>query len=77
MRAWAEKGISLKFDRVHKVLAQGNFVLVISEGALGGQHTAFYDLFRVQDGKIAEHWDVLEAIVPKEQWKNQNGKFGF
>ncbi len=77
MRAWAEKGISLKFDRVHKILAQGSFVLAISEGALGGQHTAFYDLFRVQDGKIAEHWDVLEAIVPKEQWKNQNGKFGF
>jgi len=25
MRAWAEKGISLKFDRVHRVLAQGNF----------------------------------------------------
>jgi len=44
---------------------------------LGGRHTAFYDLFRVQDGKIAEHWDVLEAIIPKEQWKNQNGKFGF
>ena len=77
MRAWAEKGISLKFDRVHKILAQGSFVLAISEGALGGQHTAFYDLFRVQDGKIAEHWDVLEAMVPQEQWKNPNGKFGF
>jgi len=77
LRAWADKGISLKFDHVHKLLAQGNFVLTISEGALGGRHTAFYDLFRVQDGKIAEHWDVLEAIIPKEQWKNQNGKFGF
>ena len=52
-------------------------VLAISEGALGGQHTAFYDLFRVQKGKIAERWDVLEAMVPQEQWKNSNGKFGF
>jgi predicted SnoaL-like aldol condensation-catalyzing enzyme len=77
LQAWAEQGITLKFDRIHKVLAQGNFVLTISEGALGGRHTSFYDLFRVQDGKIAEHWDVLEAMVPKEQWRNQNGKFGF
>jgi predicted SnoaL-like aldol condensation-catalyzing enzyme len=77
LQAWAERGITLKLDRVHKVLAQGNFVLTISEGALGGRHTAFYDLFRVQDRKIAEHWDVLETMMPKEQWKNPNGKFGF
>jgi predicted SnoaL-like aldol condensation-catalyzing enzyme len=77
LQAWAEQGITLKFDRIHKVLAQGNFVLTVSEGALGGRHTSFYDLFRVQDAKIAEHWDVLETMVPKEQWKNKNGKFGF
>jgi predicted SnoaL-like aldol condensation-catalyzing enzyme len=77
LQEWTKQGITLKFDRVHKILAQGNFVLAISEGALGGRHTAFYDLFRVQNGKIAEHWDVLEAMVPKDQWKNPNGKFGF
>ena len=50
---------------------------IVSEGTLGGRHTAFYDLFRVQNGKVAEHWDVIEPIAPKDQWKNQNGKFGF
>ena len=45
--------------------------------ALGWRHTSFYDLFRVENGKIAEHWDVIGPIPPKEQWKNQTGKFGF
>lgn len=47
----------------------------VSEGALAGVHSAFYDLFRVEGGKIAEHWDTIEAIPSKEQWKNASGKF--
>lgn len=41
----------------------------MSEGLFDGQHTAFYDLFRVENGKIAEHWDVIEAILPAEKRK--------
>ncbi len=76
----AENSITMKYDRVHKVLGEGNFVLVVSEGlfgANGGAHTSFYDLFRVEDGKIAEHWDVIEAIAEPTEWKNSNGKFNF
>jgi predicted SnoaL-like aldol condensation-catalyzing enzyme len=29
----------------------------------------------VENGKIAEHWDVIETIIPKSEWKNDNGKF--
>ncbi len=75
LAAMAKQGITMKFDRVHKVLGEGNFVLTVSEGSFGGRPTAFYDLFRVEDGKIAEHWDVIETILPPEQRKNQNGKF--
>jgi predicted SnoaL-like aldol condensation-catalyzing enzyme len=73
----AKAGITMKYDRIHKVLGEGNFVLVVSEGQLGGKHNSFYDLFRVENGKIAEHWDTIEEIPVKEQWKNNNGKFGF
>jgi predicted SnoaL-like aldol condensation-catalyzing enzyme len=38
-------------------------------------HTAFYDLFRLANGKIAEHWDTTEKIAPRNKWKNDNGKF--
>ena len=37
--------------------------------------TSYYDLFRVENGKIAEHWDVMETIADKSTWQNQNGKF--
>lgn len=75
LKAMAEAGITMKYERVHRVLGEGNFVLVVSEGQFAGRHSAFYDLFRVQDGKIAEHWDTIEAIPPRAQWKNDNGKF--
>lgn len=63
------------YHRVHRVLAQGNFVLCVSEGTLSGAHSAFYDLFRVANGKLVEHWDTTEQIAPKDAWKNDNGKF--
>ena len=73
----ARAGITMKYDKIHQVLGEGNFVLVVSEGQLGGKHNSFYDLFRVENEKIAEHWDTIEEIPAKEQWKNNNGKFGF
>jgi len=66
---------NIDYQLVHRVLAEGNFVLCASEGQLGGVHSAFYDLFRVADGKIVEHWDTTEAIAPRSEWKNENGKF--
>ncbi len=72
---WAKQGITLKYSKIHKVLGEGNFVLVVSEGDLAGQHNSFYDLFRVENGKIAEHWDTIEPIPAQAEWKNNNGKF--
>ena len=73
----AAQGIKMVYDKNHLVLGEGNFVLSISEGSLGGEHVSYYDLFRIEDGKIVEHWDTIEPIPAKDQWKNNNGKFGF
>lgn len=75
MEAMAKAGVAMKYDTVHKVLGEGNFVLTVSEGTFLGKHSAFYDLFRVANGKIVEHWDVIETIPPRAEWKNENGKF--
>lgn len=76
LEAMAKEGITMVYSKVHKVLGEGNFVLTISEGTFADQPTSFYDLFRVDEGKIVEHWDVMETIIPKDEWKNNNGKFG-
>lgn len=76
MKYFAENGLVMEYTKLHKVLGQGNFVLTMSEGKFGkGEHTAFYDLFRIEDGLIVEHWDVIAPIPPKSEWKNNNGKF--
>ena len=75
LQAWAKQGITMKYDQIHQVLGEGNFALVVSEGTLGGKTSSFYDLFRVERGKIAEHWDTIETIPPQYEWKNSNGKF--
>jgi len=76
MKYFAENGLVMEYDTLHKVLGQGNFVLTMSEGKFGKKvPTAFYDLFRLEDGLIVEHWDVIASIPPKSEWKNDNGKF--
>lgn len=75
LAAMAEQNIQMIYTTVHQVLAQGNFVLAVSEGTFGGAPTSYYDLWRVENGKIAEHWDVMETIAEKSTWQNQNGKF--
>ena len=70
-----ETGRRIDYHCIHRVLAEGNFVLCVSEGHYCGVHTAFYDLFRLAKGKVVEHWDTTEKIAPRSEWKNDNGKF--
>ncbi|WP_028021860.1 nuclear transport factor 2 family protein [Enterovibrio calviensis] len=73
----AEQGLPMIYTENHKIIGEGNFVLSISEGTFLNEHVAFYDLFRLDNDKIVEHWDVIETIPAQETWKNDNGKFGF
>ena len=65
-----------KYTKIHKVLGEGNFVLTVSEGEWNGKQQVFYDLFRMKEGQIVEHWDVIQEI-PTEGLAHTNGMFGF
>lgn len=75
MAQMAEQGISMDYTEVHEVIGEGNFVLTLSEGTLGADATAFYDLFRLEDGLIVEHWDVIAPMPGEEAPHNEAGKF--
>ena len=63
------------YDTLHRLLAEGSFVLSVGEGFFNEGHSSFYDLFRIFEDKIVEHWDTIDAIPPRSEWKNNNGKF--
>ena len=64
-----------QYNTIHKVIGEGNFVLTVSEGTWNNTSNAFYDLFRMENGKAVEHWDVIQP-VPTTGLANNNGMFG-
>ncbi len=73
LAAMAEAGQAMRYDATHLVVAEGNFVFAAFEGTIGDAATAFFDLFRVEDGRIVEHWDTVSEIPA--QMAHDNGKF--
>jgi predicted SnoaL-like aldol condensation-catalyzing enzyme/truncated hemoglobin YjbI len=65
-----KQGITIEIQKIWNVFGEGNFVLVCSEGLFTGKHTAFFDLFRMENGKIVEHWDVLQEVPEKSAHEN-------
>ncbi len=67
-------GTAPEYVKVHHLIGQGNFVVIYSQVRMADDYWAIFDIFRVKDGEIVEHWDVQEKIGPKETWNN-SGKF--
>ena len=53
----------------------GDYVFTHTDYDFFGPKVGF-DILRFEDGKIVEHWDTIETIPPRSEWKNQNGEFG-
>jgi predicted SnoaL-like aldol condensation-catalyzing enzyme len=68
-----------KFPNAHseikKVFADGDYVILHVHAVRepGTRGNAIVDIFKLENGKIVEHWDVVQPIP--EQAANQNGMF--
>lgn len=58
-----------------RLVAEGDLVVVHSHliPAKGARGTAVMDIFRLEDGRIVEHWDVLQEVPEKAA--NENTMF--
>lgn len=62
-------------SEIKRVFADGDFVIlhVHNTPAPGDKGKAIVDIFRLEKGKIVEHWDVIQPIPEKAA--NENGMF--
>ncbi len=77
LTALAEAGMPMVYEKNHVIFGEGNFVLSVSEGIFMKEKVAFYDIFRIENNKVVEHWDVISKNLPESEAKNTNGKFNF
>lgn len=70
----AAAGTPMVYKYVHKIVAQGDTVVTYCLIQIGDEDYAVFDVFRLEDGLIVEHWDNMEPLPRGESLVNQ-GKF--
>lgn len=74
LAAGLQTGLVGSYDMLFKLIGQGDLVMTFSRVFRDGVDQAVFDLYRVTDGLIAEHWGLAEPVLPRDQWGN-SGKF--
>lgn len=64
------KNIPFSYVKTHHIIADGDFVWAYSESKIRSFATAKVDIFRLENGKIAEHWNISENIPSKLRHEN-------
>lgn len=70
-----EQNIAFFYTETPILVAEGNFVFAASEGMFGETPTAYFDLFRLEEGRIVEHWDVIADMPSGDLPEGYPGKF--
>ncbi len=66
---WFKAAVKEKIDIKH-IAADGNFVYLHTRGIENGKTVAIMDIYRVENGKIMEHWDVTQAMPERSLSKH-------
>ncbi len=64
---------SRTIDKIVLFVGQGDLVFIAARGTHEGEPCAYIDLYRVEVGKLVEHWGFPQAVPPREASKNDNG----
>ncbi len=61
---WIAENYPETRGEIKRVFADGDYVLLHCHytGFFGKNGDAIIDIFRLEDGKLVEHWDVIQAI---------------
>ncbi len=60
-------------DDIVLLVGQSDLVFIAARGTHEGEPCAYVDLYRVEAGKLVEHWGFPQAIPPQERSENGNG----
>ncbi|MCD1127015.1 nuclear transport factor 2 family protein [Jinshanibacter sp. LJY008] len=73
--AYLKKELPQKHNEIKKVFADGDYVILHVKSTQSPDDTglAIIDIFKLKDGKIIEHWDVIQPIPATSA--NNNGMF--
>lgn len=55
----ASQGVQKQKIEFKHVIADGDTVMLHSRYEMAGKEWRFIDIYRVEDGKLAEHWDAM------------------
>ena len=64
---------SRTIDEIVLFVGQGDLVFIAARGTHEGKPCAYIDLYRVEAGKLVEHWGFPQAVPSQEASKNGNG----
>ena len=66
----ASRGIQKQKITFKHVIAEGDIVILHSRYEMTGKESRFIDIYRIENGKIAEHWDAMMQMPDKRANNN-------
>lgn len=75
---FAEKFLSLKPKmEIHHIVCEGDLVVVFFKCTMGanGMENKVFDMYRIENGKLAEHWDCVQHDIGNIESVNGNSQF--
>jgi len=72
---WAKEALPTFKAEIKQAFADGDYVILHVHATSGpdDRGSAVMDIFRLENGKVVEHWDVIQAIP--EESRNDNTMF--